>query len=158
MVATLLPRVAVMSIELLADAMKFDAVARRERRSDPALAALPDNVIAFPLASALAGRRRTTAAAAVPTSALVLRLAQATAPDERQELRSLLGGLERFELPGDVGRMVYLALENAADERAQAATVHAPGMDRDHVLKRAARRVLRALRRASRRRRAVQPG
>jgi hypothetical protein len=40
---------------------------------------------------------------------------------ERQSLRSLLEKLERFELPGDVGRMIYLALENAADEREEAA-------------------------------------
>jgi uncharacterized protein (UPF0335 family) len=38
-------------------------------------------------------------------------------PDERQELKALLDRVERSELHGDVGRMIFLALENAADER-----------------------------------------
>lgn len=38
-------------------------------------------------------------------------------PEEQQKLKALQHGLDRFELHGDVGRMVYLALENASDER-----------------------------------------
>jgi predicted protein tyrosine phosphatase len=37
--------------------------------------------------------------------------------DERSELQVLVDRLERSEVAGDVGRMVFLALENATDER-----------------------------------------
>lgn len=37
--------------------------------------------------------------------------------EERQKLKDLQERLDRFELHGDVGRMVFLAVENAADER-----------------------------------------
>lgn len=39
------------------------------------------------------------------------------APDERRELELLINRLKQFELYGDVGRMVFLAVENAVDER-----------------------------------------
>lgn len=39
------------------------------------------------------------------------------ASDERFELQRLVDRLERAEVAGDVGRMVFLALENATDER-----------------------------------------
>ena len=38
-------------------------------------------------------------------------------PDTRREMTALLDGLERSELPGDIGHMIYLALENAMDGR-----------------------------------------
>lgn len=37
--------------------------------------------------------------------------------DEQRELKALQQSLNRFELNGDVGRMVFHAVENAADER-----------------------------------------
>jgi hypothetical protein len=55
-----------------------------------------------------------------PTSALfypVRKQVKPVASDERSELQVLVDRLERSELAGDVGRMVYLALENATDER-----------------------------------------
>jgi hypothetical protein len=39
------------------------------------------------------------------------------APDERRELETLINRLKQFELYGDVGRMVFLAVENAVDEK-----------------------------------------
>lgn len=39
------------------------------------------------------------------------------ASDERFELQVLVDRLDRSEVAGDVGRMVFLALENAIDER-----------------------------------------
>ena len=41
------------------------------------------------------------------------------APDERLELETLINRLKQFELYGDVGRMVFLAVENAVDEKDQ---------------------------------------
>lgn len=43
---------------------------------------------------------------------------------EQRELKALLNRLQQFELRGDIGRMIYLALENATDEREQKATPH----------------------------------
>ena len=43
---------------------------------------------------------------------------------EQRELKALLNRLQQFELRGDVGRMIFLALENATDEREQKATSH----------------------------------
>jgi hypothetical protein len=37
--------------------------------------------------------------------------------DERSELETLVMRLKQFELNGDVGRMVFLAVENAVDEK-----------------------------------------
>lgn len=37
--------------------------------------------------------------------------------DEQRELKALQQSLNRFELNGDVGRMVFHAVENAAEER-----------------------------------------
>ena len=54
--------------------------------------------------------------------------------DERRKLKALLDRLERAELPGDVGHMVYLALENATDEREQAAAARAKAARRGRGL------------------------
>jgi hypothetical protein len=55
-------------------------------------------------------------------------------PDERQELKALLDRVERSELHGDVGRMIFLALENAADERDHTAVPHPAGTSRSREL------------------------
>ena len=47
-------------------------------------------------------------------------------PDEQQKLKALQHGLDGFELQGDVGRMVFLALENASDERQPSTSTQAP--------------------------------
>ena len=52
---------------------------------------------------------------------------------EQRELKALLDRLQQFELRGDVGRMIYLALENATDEREQKATLRGPAGFRGHA-------------------------
>ena len=63
-------------------------------------------------------------------------------PEEQRELKTLLDRLERFELPGDVGRMVFLALENAVDEREQASTPLPHADQVEHEFERRLRRIL----------------
>jgi len=145
-----------MSFKLLAEAMKIDAVPRGDgkdrTRTTPtprpprSAAALPSNVIQLPLTSRPSRRQATPAVEAASAAAPVLRLVHSAARDEARELRMLISNLERFELPGDVGRMIYLAIETAAAERAQAMKGQRRPVSRGHALQHAALRFLNVLR------------
>jgi hypothetical protein len=65
--------------------------------------------------------------------------------DEQRELRALLNRLEDFELPGDVGRMIYLAIENATDEREQLAAGDVRAVGRSRTVMPGLKRLLAAL-------------
>jgi hypothetical protein len=77
---------------------------------------------------------------------------KSVAPDERSELQRLADRLERSELAGDVGRMVFLALENATDERQQMAAAQLEAARRRQAPKRRIKQLLDTL--LSKRRRA----
>lgn len=57
------------------------------------------------------------------------------ASDERFELQMLMDRLDRAEVAGDVGRMVFLALENATDERQLTAAAQLEAARRRRTLK-----------------------
>ena len=46
-------------------------------------------------------------------------------PNKQRELNVLLDALERSRLLGDIGRMIFLAVENATDERDHRSTPRA---------------------------------